>query len=143
MGMPLPAKGEKTRTLRGKGVHLDDPIKAPLTGRMCLAYKISVLFDAPRDARPPQWVLMESWGNSFRVGDTQIEGNRIHLETPLGHVSAEEHRQAGLDLPRFLRERGLFFNDGSFDFFEAIVTENDEIEVLFDAENRTAIITNA
>ena len=99
--------------------HLGKSSPRPLCARECVAFQLSVLFDIVGDARPPEWVVQETRGTDFEVDSERIRGDRVLVTTPLKPVEAEVAQAAGLDLTRFLRERGLFSYDGSFDLFEA------------------------
>jgi len=103
-------------------------LRAPFSGRPCVAYDLGVMFDAPGDAWPPIWVLREMHACAFEVAGQAIAADGVSLALPIKPVvpimpimpvigtsmTAEEKQ-------RFLRERGLFLVDGQFDLFEAIV----------------------
>jgi len=144
--MPMPLPGEKAaplKRIRGKAETAGDLLTAPFTGRTCLAYQVSVLFDAPADARPPQWVLMETCGRDFKIGGTAIQGGNVMVRAPVRRVNPEEYEGKGLDLPRFLRERGLFDADGTFEIFEAVVEAEGEVEVSLYGETNTVVVAAA
>ena len=96
-------------------------LRTPVTDRECIAYEISILFDVQGDARGPRWVLEEEASTGFSIGGRSVDAGTATLEIPLEAVDlkpGEEHRKA---CARFLRERGLFFADGEFEFFESVV----------------------
>jgi hypothetical protein len=132
--MPLPIADDGVKTARrcaGSAIARDGLLRAPFTGRACVAYEVAVLFDHPGDAWPPTWALREMRSCAFEVDGGEVEKDRAMLtgatelvEKPV--MSEEEKR-------RFLRERGLFLADGKFDLYEAIVAPNERVEVRWPA----------
>lgn len=128
--MPLPFADDKARTFRraaGPAIAREGVLRAPFSGRPCVAYEVAVLFDYPDDAWPPTWVLREMRSCPFEVDGREVARDHAMLTAPTEAVaqpvmSVEEKR-------RFLRERGLFLADGSFDLFEAIVAPNEQVEL--------------
>ncbi len=104
-------------------------LRAPFTGRPCVAYDVGVMFDAPGDAWPPIWVLREMHSCPFEIEGRALAAESVSLALPSLPVTAPtmtpEQQQ------RFLRERGLFTADGQFDLFEAIVEPEHSYEVLW------------
>jgi hypothetical protein len=144
MPMPLPEKRAALRkTLKGKAQVRGDLLTAPFSRRKCIAYQVSVLFDTPADARPPQWVVMETWGTSFHINGTSIDGDNILVKAPLQPVQLDDQDETGPDLVKFLRERGLFAYDGEFSLFEALVKQEDEIEIKLYEGTQTASVSVA
>jgi hypothetical protein len=130
--IPLPARGAQARQrVHGEATRADKILQAPFSGRECLAYQVSVLFDAPGDARPPEWVLQEAKGVDFSVNGERIPGVRALVQKPMQLISTDEDKESELKLSRFLRERGLFLSDGEFTLFEATVEPGEEVQVHF------------
>lgn len=126
--MPLPeSKASPETTLHGKAELVGDALSAPFSGRRCIAYAVSVLFDTPGDARPAEWVLQEVAATDLQVGEHRFPGNRLLPNGPLAPVAAADLAD-DLDLSHFLRERGLFISDGDFELFEACIEPGDEVE---------------
>ncbi len=118
-----------------------EPLRAPFSGKACLAYQVCVLFDTPGDARPPEWVLEEAVAVDFNVGDRVIPGERAFVEGPLEVITPDEAEASGLNLWKFLRQRGLFSFDGDFDLFEARVAPGDEVNARIFADNQAVLIS--
>ena len=102
-------------------------LRAPFTGRACVAYEVAVLFDHPGDAWPPIWALREMRSCPFEVDGREVAKDHAMLTTATALVEtpvmSEEQKR------RFLRERGLFVADGRFDLYEAIVAPNQRVEL--------------
>jgi len=118
--LPLVAPGATIASqASGKLVPRGPLLRAPFSGRPCAGYDIAVMFDTPDDAWPPMWVLREMRSCAFEVGGREVAADSVSLTLPLVPVSgpgiSDEAKQ------RFLRERGLFLVDGSFDLHEAIL----------------------
>ncbi|MBK7825623.1 MAG: hypothetical protein IPJ59_10480 [Nannocystis sp.] len=130
--VPLPIADPKAGTLRraaGPALASGPLLQAPFTGRACVAYEVAVLFDHPSDAWPPTWVLREMRSCAFEVDGREVGADRATLGAA---VEAVERPVMNEDQKRrFLRERGLFLADGSFDLYEAIVAPDAYCEVLW------------
>ena len=98
-------------------------LTAPLSGKPCLAYEVSVLFDAEGDAWPPVWICEETRNVAFRVGDHPIEAGELVLHMNMEEVDEPE------DLSDFLRARGLREHDGWFVLYEERVSPGDRVSV--------------
>lgn len=128
--MPVPFADERAGTFKraaGPAVATEGLLRAPFTGRPCVAYEVAVLFDHPQDAWPPIWALREMRACPFEVDGRAVARDHAMLTATTELVaqpvmSVEEKR-------RFLRERGLFLADGSFDLYEAIVAPNERVEL--------------
>ena len=129
--MPVPfaedPAGKFFKRSVGAAVATEGVLRAPFTGRPCVAYVVAVLFDFPSDAWPPTWALREMRSCVFSVDGREVGKDRAMLTAPTELVeqpvmSEEEKR-------RFLRERGLFLADGRFDLYEAIVGVNEQVEL--------------
>lgn len=130
MPMPQPMSNATVeQKISGIASQTGSAYRAPFSGRNCLAYRICVLFDTPKDARPPQWVLQEDVCADFRIGEKLIRGDRVTIKRRLKQIPARQFKAAGLDLQLFLRERGLFLYEGEYSLFEAIVDPSDEVTI--------------
>ena len=127
--MPVPLADDSGTSMRRTGPALARAplLRAPFTGRPCVAYEVAVLFDHPDDAWPPTWVPREMRSCAFEVDGHEVAADRAMLTAPTEPVTrptmSEEEKR------RFLRERGLFLADGTFDLHEAIVEPNEACEV--------------
>jgi hypothetical protein len=129
---PLPLAYPKAKPIsqRVGPVHATGPLlRAPFSGRPCVAYDVGVVFDTPGDAWPPIWVLREMHSCAFEVQGKSIDAERVSLALPIKPVT--EPTITAEQKTRFLRERGLFTADGQFDLFEAIVEPENTYELLW------------
>ena len=136
--MPVPLADE-TDTLKrraGPALAREPLLRAPFTGRPCVAYEVAVLFDHPDDAWPPTWVLREMRSCAFEVDGHEVAANRAMLTGPTELVATPTMSEG--EKRRFLRERGLFLADGTFDLYEAIVEANEACEVRWPTANEGA-----
>lgn len=118
--LPLPVADGRAPIVRrasGRAEPREALLRAPFSGRPCVAYEIGVLFDTPNDAWPPIWVLSEMRASAFDVAGHTLPADGAALALSLDPVSTMDEAA----LSRFLRERGLFATDGQFDLFEAVV----------------------
>jgi hypothetical protein len=97
-------------------------LRAPFSGRPCLAYEAAILFDHPEDAWPPTWVLREMRSAAFEIQGHLVDTDRASLLVPIHPIDTPSLSDP--EKQQFLRERGLFLADGKFDLFEAIVEPN-------------------
>lgn len=104
-------------------------LRAPISGRECLAYEVGVIFDAEGDAYPPVWVLREDRNTPFSVDGVEVDRDALTTELSMFEVNDQAQQLPPDDLRRFLRERGLFVADGSWDFFESILPADTEIDL--------------
>jgi len=142
--MPAPASQRDSDPDRHEGVATgDDLIDAPFTGKPCLAYKISVLFDAPGDARPPEWVLAEVESKDFSVGDFEVEGDHVHIDVPAEEIMHLADVNPALNLRDFLRARGLFDIEGDHWLFESRVEPGARMVALVHDEGRLVTVDAA
>ena len=96
------------------------PLRAPMSGRECLAYEVAI---APAGVTPDSdadWVIREQRSTRVTVDGHHLEGNDVAL-------SVEPATRQRLDveprvLARFLRERGITATRASYDVYETIVT---------------------
>lgn len=129
--LPIPdVRSPVVALRRGRARGRGDTLKAPISGRPCLAYEVGVVFDADGDAYPPMWVLREDRSRAFGVDGVEIESDRVALELPLEDVSAAADAQPPTELVMFLRKRGLFHSDGAFEFFESVLIEGAPVELV-------------
>lgn len=129
--LPLPVAPPGAPVLRthsGEAEARGELLRAPISGRRCIGYEVSVLFDMEGDARRPMWVLEEENCGAFAVAGREIEAGVATLEIPLEPIGVPDE---ALDaaLGDFLRTRGLFVGDGDFEFFEALLVPGRECKV--------------
>jgi len=137
-----PASAPRSPSLKARGrvVGIDGLSSSPLTGRSCVAYEVAVKLRDPSSFRAESWLLHETHGESFAVGDVQIAAGRAALAMPLerierGDIADDAH------LEKFLRERGLRTCDGDLDLYEAILDEGIEAEVEVHHDPDVAVVS--
>jgi hypothetical protein len=118
-------------TVQGSAVAKGELLQAPLSGRPCIGYELAILFDAEGDARPPMWVLEEEHTTDFEIGGRQIAADGATLEIPLEPVGEDAAVMTPDEVALFLRKRGLFANDGRFEFFEALIEPGSVYELRY------------
>lgn len=138
--MPLSDATTPVRTILGTASLTGEPLIAPFSRRGCIAYQACVLFDTPGDARPPEWVIQESFGIDFEVEGDAMDGDHVLVRTPLEEIPLEQAEADGLDLARYLRERGLFVSDGEYELYEAIVVPGERVRVKLLANPPTTVV---
>lgn len=79
-------------------------------------------------------------GVDFRVDAKRIPGDRVLLRTPLEPVTDEQLRSSGLDLRRFLRERGLFAAEGEYTLFESRIDTDQPLNVSLRPEPQAILV---
>lgn len=128
--VPLPAKDAiPSQTLKGPVKAQGELLKSPISGRDCVGYEVSVLFDVAGDKRPPMWVLEEERTVPFQIGGEVIEADRVTLELPPTMVGDEENLEQEKKIGLFLRQRGLFVSEGFYKVFEAIIEPGKQYQV--------------
>lgn len=132
LGLPAP----DTQPLQEFGVvqvhAAGDLLTAPFSGRECLAYQVSVLFDAPGDARPPEWALQEQRSTIISLSNgSTLAPEHVYLESEPEEVAgpAHERDEDYARIKRYLRQRGLFMSEGDFQFFEARLEPDQRVNV--------------
>jgi hypothetical protein len=111
-----------------------EPLIAPISGRPCLAYEVGVVFDAEGDAYPPMWILREERSRAIEIGGEMLPADGAALDLPLHSVGAQAQAKPEAELATFLRKRGLFHTDGSFEFFEAVLPEGTTCQIVRHAD---------
>ncbi|MEM7153230.1 MAG: hypothetical protein AAF799_10320 [Myxococcota bacterium] len=105
---------ERSGTVTGRS-----PLRAPMSGRECLAYEVAI---APAGVTPKtdaDWVVREQRATRLCVDGLQVEGTDVALVVdPTAPTRFEVEPTA---LARYLRERGVMAASDSFDVYEAIV----------------------
>jgi hypothetical protein len=148
--LPLPRRSvAPQRTLSGSVRPANELLEAPLSGRRCIGYEVSVLFDVAGDKRPPMWILEEERTASFEIQGERIAAERVTLELPSHLVGGEdfsgepqgdatgedkasqEAREDARDkkISRFLRKRGLFISEGDYAVFESLIEPDEHYTV--------------
>ena len=94
----------------------DELLRAPLSGRPCVAYEVVARADHVRDGESGTWLLADQHACDLHVGDVRIPGSPIRLRPrPRTPIDPTSDRARG-----YLRERGLAPGEVSR-MFETIV----------------------
>ena len=100
-------------------------LRAPFSGRACLAYEIGVRHDADADAEPWTWTLLEQRvAQGVRVGDRELEQNPHLLVNRQLHVQELSPRARGE-----LRKRGIDPTRPGYTLFETVLLAGDDAEL--------------
>ena len=118
---------------------IDGLLSAPITGRSCVAYEVGVKLKDASSYRSEVWLLHESHGTSFFVGDARVKAGRVALGLPMHRIDLKDLEEGKLE--RFLRERGLSWHDGALEVYEAYLNEGEEAEVEVHTEPDVSIVT--
>ena len=110
-----------------RGVAPQPQVAYAFTGDV--GYDVGVVFDTPGDAWPPIWVLREMHSAPFEIQGKTIDVDGVSLALPIKPVT--EPAITGEQKQKFLRERGLFLADGTFDLFEVIIEPGSTYEMLW------------
>lgn len=121
------ARATRTGALAGEGA-----LRAPLSGRLCLAYELGVRHDGDAEADPWTWTLLEQRSlASLRVGGAELSSSphlRLRRELYVDALSPAARDE--------LRKRGLDPSRPGYTLFETIV-ERGEIATV--SEHRRGV----
>ncbi|MCB9701516.1 MAG: hypothetical protein H6711_06475 [Myxococcales bacterium] len=131
---PLPARwlmslasGSRRRGARIQGrPAAAELLRAPLSGRPCVAYEVGARRDRDADdAELGSWLLLEQRSAAFVIGEVSVAADRAALSLrPRAHFAGDDAPDpAARD--RFLRERGILSTE-PIELFETIVAADDE-----------------
>lgn len=127
--MALPPTAAPQQHARGEAVATGEPLRAPLSGRPCLAWEVGARPDDRADAPAQTWWLIEQRLCALEVDGVALDPERTYLERPrarlgtLGSLELDDSAQA------FLRQRGISAEAGEVHLFETIVEPGAEVEV--------------
>lgn len=127
--LPLPDTDAKISKQMTGVPHTKDTIKAPISGKPCIAYEVSAIFDVSGDACPPEWVLVSSGNTDFDVDLRTIDAGTVIVRKNPKKYTEEEIDNVQIDIRGLLRPCGLFFSDGNWTFFEALIEPNEKVQV--------------
>jgi len=102
-------------------------LRAPLTGRPCIAYELGVRTDADGGAPESTWLLLEQRSTAFTVDETRYPPDAVRLDLvriPIDPEAFDERR-----IQHAMRSRGFLASDVTLALFEAIVPDEAAIDV--------------
>jgi len=106
-----------------------EAVRAPISGRPCIAYEVSAIFDVSGDACPPEWVLVSSGNTEFDVESGTVDAGTVIFKKDPEKYTEEDIDNAQIDIGSLLRPCGLFYSDGSWTFFEARIEPDEKVRV--------------
>lgn len=113
------------------GARADGPLlRAPLTGRACLAYELGIRIDDDAGAPASTWLLIEQRSTAFVVGEHRYPPDSVRLDLPRTRVeptALDEDRVGGI-----MRARGFLTTDTTLALFESIVPDAALLDVRSD-----------
>lgn len=134
---PVAAGGTRLRGPVGPNDD-DEPLRAPFTGRPCLAYRVVVRReDAPRNAVA---ALVAQGACDLRIEGRPVLASTVRLDLDTRPVRVEHEREAAA--LAYLRRHGIFDTDGPWILEEAVLEPGDEVLVQA-AERGGAILRRA
>lgn len=109
-------------------------LRAPISGRPCLAYELALREDEELAAPARTWLLIEQAAVDLQVGDQRIAGDRVRLEIPRQMIRGRGEALAGV-----LRRRGLSDVARDLVVCETIVRPGEPLQVLEHADGGTTL----
>jgi hypothetical protein len=120
--LPLPqGTGAAATIANGQAVPRAELLTAPVSGRPCIGYELTVLFDTPGDLRPAMWLLEEERTIPFAIGGVEVPADRATLDLPRQAVNRSDGTLDAELVTRLLRQRGLFTAEGDYLLHESII----------------------
>jgi hypothetical protein len=125
--LALPSSRSPVLGARGP-VHADGPLlRAPLTGRSCVAYELGIRTDDDAGAPDSTWLLLEQRSTALRVGTTRYPPDSVRLD--LARIQVEPTALDEDHLGAIVGARGFLTTDTTLALYESIVPESAPIEV--------------
>ncbi|MCB9640060.1 MAG: hypothetical protein H6728_04580 [Myxococcales bacterium] len=109
--------------------HTEEPLLSPLTRRPCLAYRVEAFLRDPLSTKEQVWMLDEKKSCSFEVGGHVIDGEKVVPCLETKEIQWKDSPLSEEELHIFLRQRGLFWEDGDYLLREAIIPVHTAISV--------------
>lgn len=119
----LPA-GDTVGTETGSVAPSDQLLRAPVSGRPCVAYELGVRSDTATDDDPWTCALLEQRVGPFAVGDVSVAAERVFLDVPRERWSGD---LTDPSIARLLRNRGIDPDRPGHVLYETIVEVGDTV----------------
>lgn len=108
----MPQTAKRPAALAQARVHgevepMTELLRAPLSGRPCIAYEVAVRDDADPASSFSSWRLVEQDNVGFRVGDVDVAAGEALLQRRRELVASGVLGSLDAGQRRFMRERGL------------------------------------
>ena len=120
----------RTRPVSGRvRSETGDLLRAPLSGRPCVAYEVAVRSDDDPSASMSSWTLLEQDNVEFHVGEVEVERGDALLTLPRSLAWRGVLAKQGERVKRFMRMRGLLDVEEVY-VYETIVAPGDSCSVV-------------
>ncbi|HLT38214.1 MAG TPA: hypothetical protein VK034_18140 [Enhygromyxa sp.] len=100
--------------VRGQVETASELLRAPLSGRPCVAYEVAVRDDADASASSPSWRLLEQDSVGFRVNEVEVAPGEALLKLRREPFSNGVIGSENETTRRFMRTRGLLASEDVF-----------------------------
>lgn len=128
--MALPPAPGKHREVRGPATTTADALRAPLSGRRCVAWEVGVRPDTESDGPDASWWLLEQKLLPITVGDEALEPAQTHLRVPRVHYGSLATAELDEAARLFLRQRGIGGSEvATVELYETIIEAEDPVRV--------------
>lgn len=139
--MALPPASDKgnAKRFRGTAQPSGELLRAPLSGRPCVAWEVGVRLDDEATAEPRSWQLLEQRLAPLSVDGHAIDPTRTHLTAPRQRLDRSADVKLDEAAQAFLRQRGFDGGSTAARLFETIVGADDAVTLLVYAEGRSTL----
>jgi len=127
--MALPPAGEVTAVHRGPAQLRGEPLRAPLTGRPCVAYEVGARIDDQVDAPATTWALLEQALAPLEVDGHPLPAASTHLRLPRHRLGSSTALSLDPAAQAFLQQRGLVIDGLVLELYESIVEADAPVEL--------------
>lgn len=125
--MALPPDSASGQATVGALESEGDLLRAPLSGRACVAYEVGLRGDGADDPDLRTWALLEQRLGEVRVGEQRLDPGTTHLDLPRDHRGALESIELDAAARTWLRRRGFAASGAALHAFETIVEVGTEV----------------
>ena len=122
--MVVPRRGGASSVARDRVV-TDGRLRAPLSGRECLAFEVAVRHDTDATADWPTWSLVEQRNTALEIADHRVGANELLLELERERCTAE-----GEAVQNYLSARGVDPHAPDLVVYETILEPDATVELL-------------
>jgi hypothetical protein len=119
-----------------------EPLRAPLTGRPCVAYEVGVRQTAGPNAPLNQWLSLEQRNAPMRLDGSHHAKDSVRLALARQELTRDEIVLDDAGLARFLRERGFLPSD-ELVFYETVVVEGEDCKIAEEREGGPPLVRAA
>jgi hypothetical protein len=116
------------RRVRAQAQSSAELLRAPLSGRPCIAYEVAVRDDDDATGSPSSWRLVEQDNVGFRVGELEVAPGEALLQLRRELLSKGTIGSENDAIRRYLRMRGLLDSEAVY-IYETILAPADACEL--------------